>query len=122
MKCINSKLLDRLYLIVNLSGLYLTILSIYHTADKSLSSYNTLEPLSVENIDDDTKIYTFDVSHFTENNNDITVYTNHLFTRVYSDDELLYEDTKDGGIWGRTPGSKWHFTPFLFLLPQIRFL
>jgi len=68
-----------------------------------------LEPTSIVQTGDYDRQFLFDVSDIDTAENDIAFFTKHQFTKVYSDDTLIYEYTEDGGIWGHTNGAFWSF-------------
>lgn len=68
-----------------------------------------LEPTSIIQTGEYDRQFLFDVSDIDTAENDIVFFTKHQFTKVYSDDTLIYEYTENGGIWGHTNGAFWSF-------------
>ena len=52
---------------------------------------------------------TFDVSNLSAHEMDIAFFTKHQYIKIYGDNELIYEYTDNGGIWGHTNGVAWNF-------------
>lgn len=73
---------------------------------------NKLQTMNIERMEQVSNAiqhYYFDVSDMTPYGMDMTFYSHHQYVHAYADGEEIYSVTENGGIWGRTPGSMWHF-------------
>lgn len=101
---------NRIYSIVIILGIILTVVSLFQTAEPTDDrNYRQIYPESVSYEGDMTRIFTIETKDFASSDQDIVFFTNHFFTEIYSDEGLIYENVYNGGIWGRTNGSRWHF-------------
>ena len=78
------------------------------TAPKGTDS-NVIEPVSIHQLSEYEREFTFDVSNLSDHDMDIAFFTKHQYIKVYGDNELIYEYTDNGGIWGHTNGVAWNF-------------
>lgn len=73
------------------------------------SDSSVIEPFSIHQLSEYEREFTFDVSNLSDHGMDIAFFTKHQYIKVYSDSELIYEYTDNGGIWGHTNGVAWNF-------------
>ena len=73
------------------------------------SDSSVIEPVSILQLSEYERKFTFDVSNLSAYGMDIAFFTKHQYIKVYSDNELIYEYTDNGGIWGHTNGAAWNF-------------
>lgn len=78
------------------------------------------DPVRVEQVSDAVQNYYFDVSDMTVYGMDVAFFSHHQFIRVYVDDEEIYTQTRNGGIWGRSPGSMWNFVQIPYGAEELR--
>lgn len=73
------------------------------------SDSSVIEPFSIQQLSGYEREFTFDVSNLSGHGMDIAFFTKHQYIKAYSDSELIYEYTDNGGIWGHTNGVAWNF-------------
>lgn len=73
------------------------------------SDSSVIEPFSIHQLSEYEREFTFDVSNLSDHGMDIAFFTKHQYIKAYSDSELIYEYTDNGGIWGHTNGVAWNF-------------
>ena len=73
------------------------------------SDSSVIEPVSIRELSEYEREFTFDVSNLSAHEMDIAFFTKHQYIKVYGDSELIYEYTDNGGIWGHTNGVAWNF-------------
>ena len=78
------------------------------------SDSSVIEPVSIRELSEYEREFTFDVSNLSAHEMDIAFFTKHQYIKIYGDNELIYEYTDNGGIWGHTNGVAWNFldTPY----------
>lgn len=88
---------------------HITVDNLYNPAleqDKEV-----IYPVSVENVDDATDVYTLQISHVDMHNHTLLFYSNHQEITVHVDGELVYSLESAETIFGRTPGAMWNMVP-----------
>ena len=73
------------------------------------SDSSVIEPVSIRQLSEYEREFTFDVSNLSAHEMDIAFFTKHQYIKIYGDNELIYEYTDNGGIWGHTNGVAWNF-------------
>lgn len=73
------------------------------------SDPSVIEPVSIRQLGEYEREFTFDVSNLSAHEMDIAFFTKHQYIKIYGDNELIYEYTDNGGIWGHTNGVAWNF-------------
>ena len=68
-----------------------------------------IEPISIQQTGENERVFIFDVHNLDADKTDIAFFTKHQYVKIYSDTELIYEYTENGGIWGHTNGAFWSF-------------
>ncbi|WP_458457924.1 GGDEF domain-containing protein [Pseudobutyrivibrio sp.] len=80
------------------------------TRDKtSAGEFSIIEPTTVATLADGSTEYFLDTSDFDYHYTGILFYTSHHRVLGYSSGKQIYSFTKDGGIWTKSTGSKFHF-------------
>ena len=66
---------------------------------------SNIEPLSINQLGEYEREFIFDVQNIDVYKKDIAFFTKHQYIEVYCDNELIYEYTTNGSIWGHTNGA-----------------
>lgn len=67
-----------------------------------------IEPVRIEQMDEATDVYDFELVDIDETNNTMLFYTNHQEVTVRADGRLIYALEKENSVFGRTPGAVWN--------------
>lgn len=81
---------------------------------------NQREPDAIWQQADGSQIFSFATADYGMMPQDIIFFTNHQLVEAYADGNLIYENTKTGGIWGRTTGAHWHFVTVPYETEEIQ--
>lgn len=104
-----DEIIRKIYYGMIILGFALILICGYCTMEGSEEkALSERKPIMMEQVNDAVQKYYFDVSDMTVYGMDVAFFSHHQFIRVYADGEEIYAQTKDGGIWGRSPGSMWN--------------
>ncbi len=73
------------------------------------TTIDIIEPVMTNQLNESEREFVFDVSDIDTYKKDIVFFAKHQYVKIYADNELIYEYTENGGIWGRTTGAIWNF-------------
>lgn len=116
-----DKVIQNIYYGMIILGFVLILISGCTTKDgvkeKELSERKATR---MEQVSDAVQNYYLDVSDMDEYGLDMAFYSHHQYVRVYADEQEIYAQTGNGGIWGRTPGSIWNFVQIPYGAKEVR--
>ncbi len=105
-----DKVIQKIYYgMIVLGFILILVCGIYTQEDSKDSDLNKIKPQKIEQESESVKKYYIDVSDYVEDGAEIAFFSHHHIIRGYADEQEIYSVTKDGGVWGRTPGSRWNF-------------